>query len=174
MALTSPEHTSVSVSGSGSDSPKRLSLGFLTSISSLMSLCAKHATRVSTKLKTTALSTHHHHDGVKTLKLLSLKSPLVRPKQLLMQISNKTIAFVHSKKRAADDDEDAVMGPEEFGDGGVWQKTILMGNKCQPLDFSGVIYYDSSGKQLNEIPLRSPLASPLPRYLTREKEIVES
>ncbi|XP_021656124.2 uncharacterized protein LOC110646858 [Hevea brasiliensis] len=161
MVLTSPEHSS----GSGSGSPKRLTLGLLMSISSLMALCAKHATRVSTKLKPTATkSTHHHRDGDKTPKLMSPKSPLVRPKQLLTQISNKAISFIHNKKRADEDDD--VVESDEFGDGGVWQKSILMGYKCQPLDFSGVIYYDSSGKQLNEVPLRSPRASPIPGYLT--------
>lgn len=85
----------------------------------------------------------------------------------MTQISNKAISFIHGKKRVDEDDDDVGVGPEEFGDGGVWQKTILMGDKCQPLDFSGVIYYDSTGKQLNEIPLRSPRASPLPGYLTK-------
>jgi hypothetical protein len=41
---------------------------------------------------------------------------------------------------------------EEFGDGGVWQREILLGDKCQPLDFSGVIYYDANGNQLHELP----------------------
>jgi hypothetical protein len=49
-------------------------------------------------------------------------------------------------------------GKEDWGDGGVWQKAIMMGDKCEPLDFSGVIYYDSNGKQVNEFPLRTPTA----------------
>lgn len=44
-------------------------------------------------------------------------------------------------------------------------RRILMGDKCQPLDFSGVIYYDSNGNRLPELPMRSPRASPLPSYL---------
>ncbi|KAF3334895.1 hypothetical protein FCM35_KLT21499 [Carex littledalei] len=28
---------------------------------------------------------------------------------------------------------------------GIWQRQIMMGEKCQPLDFSGVIYYDING-----------------------------
>ncbi|OAY59297.1 uncharacterized protein LOC110626680 [Manihot esculenta] len=171
MVLTSHHRPtgSDSDSDSGSGSPKRLTVSFLVSISSFMALCSKHATRVSTRLKTTAIKSnhHHHHEGDKTPKRLSSKSPLVRPKQLLTQISNKAISFIHGKKRVDEDDDDVGVGPEEFGDGGVWQKTILMGDKCQPLDFSGVIYYDSTGKQLNEIPLRSPRASPLPGYLTK-------
>ncbi|OAY50225.1 uncharacterized protein LOC110615917 [Manihot esculenta] len=168
MVSPSPEHTSTTFSGSH----KRLTMGLLMSISSLMALWAKHATKVSTKLKTTAtksLHHRHHHDGDKTPRLLSPKSPIVvRPKQLVTQISNKAISFIHNKKRA-NEDNDVVADSEQFGDGGVWQKAILMGDKCQPLDFSGVIYYDSCGKQLNEIPLRSPRASPMPGYSTRGK-----
>lgn len=46
---------------------------------------------------------------------------------------------------------------------GVWRKSILMGEKCQPLNFSGVIYYDADGKKLDSVPPRSPMAmrSPL-------------
>lgn len=100
---------------------------------------------------------------------LDLKSsPLVtRPKQLITTLSNKAISFMHRKK--LDEEGSDAGGPElkDWGDGGVWQRTILMGDKCEPLDFSGVIYYDSDGKQLNEVPIRSPRASPLPGYLTR-------
>uniref|UniRef100_A0A0E0CQJ3 Uncharacterized protein n=1 Tax=Oryza meridionalis TaxID=40149 RepID=A0A0E0CQJ3_9ORYZ len=46
---------------------------------------------------------------------------------------------------------------------GVWRKEILMGERCQPLDFSGVIYYDAEGRRLEQPPPpRSPLRSPLP------------
>ncbi|KAJ1259368.1 hypothetical protein BS78_10G149100 [Paspalum vaginatum] len=49
------------------------------------------------------------------------------------------------------------------GEGGVWRKEILMGERCQPLDFSGVIYYDAEGRRLAQPPPpRSPMRSPLP------------
>lgn len=43
----------------------------------------------------------------------------------------------------------------------LWKKTILMGEKCQPLEFSGAIFYDSKGNQLSEPPRspRTPLIS---------------
>ncbi|XP_042420576.1 uncharacterized protein LOC122008796 [Zingiber officinale] len=49
----------------------------------------------------------------------------------------------------------------EGEDEGVWRKTILMGEKCQPLDFSGAIHYDSAGRQLStpRTPFRSPAIS---------------
>lgn len=52
---------------------------------------------------------------------------------------------------------------EEQADDGVWRKEIMMGERCQPLDFSGVIYYDAEGHRLAQPPPpRSPLRSPLP------------
>lgn len=46
---------------------------------------------------------------------------------------------------------------------GLWTKEILMGERCQPLDFSGVIYYDAEGRRLAQPPPpRSPMRSPLP------------
>ncbi|KAJ1688232.1 hypothetical protein LUZ63_019622 [Rhynchospora breviuscula] len=35
---------------------------------------------------------------------------------------------------------------------GIWQRQIMMGERCQPLDFSGVIYYDINGKMLDHPP----------------------
>ncbi|KAK1384019.1 hypothetical protein POM88_021754 [Heracleum sosnowskyi] len=75
------------------------------------------------------------------------------PRKLMSMISNKAINFRRKKR---------VSGEEV--DGGVWRRTILMGDKCQPLDFSGVIYYDNDGNRVSELPSRSPRASPLPSF----------
>lgn len=40
-------------------------------------------------------------------------------------------------------------------DGAVWRKTILKGDKCRPLEFSGQILYDSEGNQMPEPQMRS-------------------
>ncbi|CAL9771068.1 unnamed protein product, partial [Musa acuminata subsp. burmannicoides] len=64
-----------------------------------------------------------------------------------------------------DEDTEGELEEEMQGEDGVWRRTILMGEKCQPLDFSGVIYYDADGRQLAEVPTpRSPLRSPLPSF----------
>ncbi|XP_020589115.1 uncharacterized protein LOC110030645 [Phalaenopsis equestris] len=39
---------------------------------------------------------------------------------------------------------------------GLWKKTILMGVKCQPLEFSGAVLYDSRGRRV-AAPTRTPL-----------------
>ncbi|WVZ73974.1 hypothetical protein U9M48_022216 [Paspalum notatum var. saurae] len=57
----------------------------------------------------------------------------------------------------------AAAAKEEAGGDGVWRKEIMMGERCQPLDFSGVIYYDAQGRRLAQPPPpRSPMRSPLP------------
>ncbi|KAK8692694.1 hypothetical protein V6N13_070301 [Hibiscus sabdariffa] len=125
------------------DSPgkQRLTLGLVVSF---MSLCA---TRVSKKLKLKPKPEYQFG-------LRSHSPPKsTRPKQLLKTISNKAIKFVHRKMNGRDAEED-----------GVWQRAILMGDKCQPLDFSGAIYYDSKGNQVEESPFRSSRASPMPSY----------
>ncbi|XP_057872621.1 uncharacterized protein LOC131078846 [Cryptomeria japonica] len=38
----------------------------------------------------------------------------------------------------------------------LWQKRILMGVRCKPLNFSGQIQYDQNGERLPKFPLRSP------------------
>ncbi|XP_010037342.1 uncharacterized protein LOC104426098 [Eucalyptus grandis] len=138
--------------GHGSSSAKRLSLSLLVSMSALMALCAKKASQISRKLiKAKPKSSRF-------MPKLPLRSP---GKQVFItKISRR------NKKKAAYNKQDG--GEEVAGDGGVWQRTILMGDRCQPLNFSGVIYYDENGNRLDQLPPRSPRhpASPLPGYIT--------
>ncbi|KAK8587188.1 hypothetical protein V6N13_086191 [Hibiscus sabdariffa] len=191
-SMDSPEH--------GSTSPKqRLTLGFVVSF---MALCAKHASRVSKKLKPkpkpkgqfdlrsdSPIFFASPKSPLKSLRpkpkdqfalrsdsprfFASPRSPLKspRPKQLLETLSNKAIKFVHRKRHGEGNGRDAG-AEEEIGDGGVWQRAILMGDKCQPLDFSGVIYYDSKGNQVEDLPFRSPRASPMPAYLSSKNALI--
>ncbi|KAL2509859.1 uncharacterized protein Fot_33506 [Forsythia ovata] len=140
--LCTPDRTAASGGGS---SFKKPIITVTQPITSFWSLCTKHASRAAKKLASG-----------------SPKYPLTKPKQLLMTVSNKAMKFRRKKgsgeKFGGDDDDSS------FGDEGLWQRNILMGDKCEPLDFSGVIYYDNSGNRLPEAPGKSPRASPLPRY----------
>ncbi|KAF7850259.1 hypothetical protein BT93_L5671 [Corymbia citriodora subsp. variegata] len=172
--------------GSGASHSRRLAVGVVVSVSAFMALCAKKAGQVSKKVA------HQAHDRCKfsprsiAAGAAGSASPLRRPKKLLSNISDKAIAFVHKGKKVPSrlrrrrsrsgsggggEEEESEADSEEFGfgDGGVWQRSILMGDKCQPLDFSGVIYYDEYGKKLEQPPLRSPRASPMPGYLARTR-----
>lgn len=150
----------------------------LLSVSALLSLLTKRAIQVSKKLRPRDHSSKDHkasnYDSYEGSGAEAVKSPRTprtpqgrrRPKELFTNVSNRAIKFVHGRKKGGPGEagEDA---EEDFGDGGVWQRAILMGDKCQPLDFSGVIYYDETGRKLDQLPLRSPRASPMPGYLDR-------
>lgn len=45
---------------------------------------------------------------------------------------------------------------EEGGGDSLWQRRILMGDRCQPPSFSGHIVYDHKGNRLSQLPPRSP------------------
>ncbi|OIV98235.1 hypothetical protein TanjilG_09887 [Lupinus angustifolius] len=115
---------------------------FAVSVTATLAVLAKQASRLPRKLKTAVTE-----PALKNSFKFDLKSPKLlfrKPKNLLKKMSNKTMSFIHKKKKKNKEGE-------EWGDGGVWQKEIMMGDKCEPLDFSGLICYNSKGKQVNKI-----------------------
>ncbi|ESQ48045.1 hypothetical protein EUTSA_v10021558mg [Eutrema salsugineum] len=183
MERSTPEHVS--------STHKRLSVSFLVS---LMVLCARHANRVSKKLKLKPTKKRNHlEDYLENPKSngegegagggrfgwspARAFSPMrTRPKELLTTLSNKAMTMVGRKNKAYDGSGGTpaarktaaeMVVEEDEEEYGVWQREILMGGKCEPLDYSGVIYYDCSGHQLKEVPPRSPRASLVPDRPTR-------
>lgn len=75
----------------------------------------------------------------KTVRLGGKNSKALSSKALL-------IARMMSWKKVQDGGE----ADDEEDDGAVWKKTIIKGEKCGPLDFSGRILYDSKGNLLLE------------------------
>ncbi|CAJ1975380.1 unnamed protein product [Sphenostylis stenocarpa] len=132
------------------DSTKQQAQKLLVAVTAVLAVLAKRASRLPRKLKE---APRKLKQTPKEEWMIELRSP----KKLLSNIGGKTLPFLPKRSKKKRDEKD-------WGNGGVWQKTILMGDKCEPLDFSGVIYYDNNGKQVNEIPLRSPRASPVPGY----------
>ncbi|XP_038981578.1 uncharacterized protein LOC120110513 [Phoenix dactylifera] len=127
-------------------------------VSVLVNTCTKHMSRATRRVR-----------SHRTFSKLSLSKSKAAP---FLARGGGFIPFLHAKNKGdkgrGDDDrrsnsseEEEEMEEEER----LWQRTILMGEKCQPLDFSGAIYYDSAGRQLKELPVpRSPLRSPLPSF----------
>ncbi|KAI4320303.1 hypothetical protein MLD38_033799 [Melastoma candidum] len=70
-----------------------------------------------------------------------------RLSKLSSSVSSKAllVARMVSWKRVVADEEDR---GEESDEEALWRKTIIPGEKCRPLDFSGQILYDSGGKLL--------------------------
>ncbi|KAI4324631.1 hypothetical protein MLD38_030101 [Melastoma candidum] len=149
-------------------SPRQMTQDLLLSVSALVTLWARKAAHALSRKDRCEWDAPGKSPG-------SARSrPRGHGKRLLSNISGKAmglLAYGRRRKEGARDGEEEEEDYEfDFGDGGVWQRTIIMGDRCQPLDFSGVIYYDESGKQLNHAPLKSPRASPLPGYLARRAD----
>ena len=73
--------------------------------------------------------------------------------------------YVGGKKRDGLWVEEKKKKGRRDGDG-LWTRTILLGEKCRPLDFDGVIHYDHQGRRVLELP-RSPMRSPLPSFFVK-------
>ncbi|KAJ4710587.1 putative Transmembrane protein [Melia azedarach] len=136
-----------------------LAVGLFVSVSALVALCAKHARRSLHKYNNKAIT------DVKQAP--RPKSPLASPRHLLATISNKAMSFKKKESGGYNKEEAVEVEAKEmrFGEDGLWKKAILMGEKCKPPEFAGVIYYDSYGNQLHELPPRSPRASPLSNFV---------
>ncbi|KAL6505704.1 hypothetical protein OROHE_023083 [Orobanche hederae] len=135
-------------------SPIPLAIGLFVSVSILIAMCAKHVRKYSSETSETSTA----------------KSPLPSvAKQLIATIRHKAMMpLVHAKKSGFEfnakifgnnnNDEKKKMGQDK--ESGLWHKAILMGEKCQPLEFSGMIYYDHAGNRIPEMP-KSPRAGPM-------------
>uniref|UniRef100_A0A803L799 Uncharacterized protein n=1 Tax=Chenopodium quinoa TaxID=63459 RepID=A0A803L799_CHEQI len=144
-----------------------LSIGIFVSVFALVALCARRGTTRSPRSSSRYGNNNNLYEEKAAKKTsnasttISFKtpprSPLATPKKLLSNISNiKT----YNKNNDDRKEIDLKVGDQKegFGEGGLWQKEILMGEKCQPLEFSGVIYYDNYGNKISQPP-RSPRAS---------------
>lgn len=155
-----------------------LAIGLFFSVMALVALCVKHSRRArkdyedddesndsfmpkksSPPLKSPSMTlVKSISNKANQLITNSPKSPLLSPKKIVTSISNKANTFMYKKKGGGHDFRDDE--GEGEGEGGLWQKSILMGDKCRPPAFSGVIHYDSFGNMLSEPPPRSPRTGP--------------
>jgi hypothetical protein len=80
-------------------------------------------------------------------------SPFVKPKALRKVRPRRT--RIGERKRGRDE------GKGDDGDEPcVWRRTILLGRRCQPLEFTGAIHYDCEGQRLWQ-PRTAPMMSPV-------------
>ncbi|PSR87853.1 WD repeat-containing protein [Actinidia chinensis var. chinensis] len=72
--------------------------------------------------------------------------------RLQSNISSKALLMVKmmSWKKVRDEEEEELEGFD--GEEAVWRRTIIMGEKCRPLEFSGKILYDVNGNLLPNSP----------------------
>lgn len=125
-----------------------LAIGLFISVSFLLALCAQHSRKVISSRK---YSTDDQSSSTGSRKTSSPTS--VSFKENIIDHPRISSSRKSSKQEESEDEK------EERGGAGLWQKAILMGEKCQPPEFSGVLFYDSYGKRVSELP-RSPRAIP--------------
>ncbi|MQM22375.1 hypothetical protein Taro_055426 [Colocasia esculenta] len=148
-------------------------MGLLHSMSVLMAACGRRVTRASRRLRSSG-----RLQSLDRAKIAPSWAPYLSRRISMIPLrggrKRKEDRGEHKgrrgRKRTGSEEEDSSSSSEgesseevEEEEGGVWRRTILMGEKCQPLDFAGVIYYDSKGRRLPGPP-RSPLRSPLPSF----------
>lgn len=91
-----------------------------------------------------------HGEKKKTVRLGGKSKPAVKKVESSFSSKALLMAKMISWRRVQDEAE-AEESDEDGDDGGaVWKKTIIKGEKCRPLDFSGRILYDSNGDLLPE------------------------
>ena len=131
-----------------------MAIDVIRAVTALLSTCSRRVSRAARRLR-----------GARQIKALALS-------RVMPYLGSRRRKRVGEEKRRREkigggDDEELRL---ELDDDEVWRRGIIMGEKCQPLDFSGVIYYDSDGRQLAGVPTtRSPMRSPLPAFLAEEK-----
>lgn len=80
---------------------------------------------------------------------------------------SKTLRKAKPRSRRVGERKPGGRGGDDLLDGDepcVWQRTILLGRRCQPLEFAGAIHYDCEGQRLWQP--RTPPPSPPPMMLS--------
>jgi len=110
----------------------------LSKVSSAAAACARRVSRATRRLPRTARR---------------LLQRARRPRRDFSQLV-PTTDDDHQQEASEDAGE---QGGGEEEEEGLWRRTVLMGERCKPLDFPGAIHYDSSGRLLPAAP--SPRSS---------------
>ncbi|KAL3640394.1 hypothetical protein CASFOL_015362 [Castilleja foliolosa] len=90
-------------------------------------------------------------EGKKTVRLGGEKKPVIAKMRSKLSSKALLMAQMISWRKVRDERETEDFGyleEEEDRDGVVWKKTIIKGEKCKPLEFSGKIMYDADGNLL--------------------------
>ncbi|XP_051210661.1 uncharacterized protein [Lolium perenne] len=125
-------------------------------VSSLVAVCTRRVSRATRRLLR-----HRHRYGVgsgastasyrRRTRPVGSDSFFTRPREKQQQQAGK----------GGDGGMEIMDEAEGDGEGVVWRRAILMGERCQPLDFAGAIHYDSFGRRLARPPTGPRSASSL-------------
>jgi hypothetical protein len=123
-------------------------------VSSLVAVCTRRVSRATRRLLR-----HRHRYGVS-----SGASSTASYRRRTRPVGSDSF-FTRPREQQAGggkgDDGMEIKDVEGDGEGVVWRRAILMGERCQPLDFAGAIHYDSFGRRLARPPTGQRSASSL-------------
>ncbi|KAJ7197096.1 hypothetical protein O6H91_01G150200 [Diphasiastrum complanatum] len=68
--------------------------------------------------------------------------------------SKPTAENLEQQLAALEEAYHALTEEEANSSGPLWRRTILMGEKCEPPDFSGLILYNANGERITEYPAK--------------------
>ncbi|KAG0451470.1 hypothetical protein HPP92_026410 [Vanilla planifolia] len=125
-------------------------------VTALVSTCHRHVSRAAVRLKTAAGGRHLSRRFASTALLSRRVSDEIG---LIGERMKRLKGRCGWGRRRCSRSATTEIWDDEKEEEGVWKRTILMGEKCQPLEFSGVIYYDCKGTRV-VAPHRSPLRNP--------------
>lgn len=114
-----------------------VALGILSIFSTVTFLCASEKSKKISHTKNEEINVFSQSRD-NTKKLVARLSSSISSKALAM---TKMISWRKVEAEDTDDDQ---------SDDAVWRKSIMMGERCRPLDFSGKIVYDSQGNLLSD------------------------
>ena len=122
-------------------------------VSSLVAVCTRRVSRATRRLLR-----HRHRYGVSSVSRRRTRPVgsdgfFTRPRQQPQPADGG--------KGDAGAMDQVIKDEEGDGEGVVWRRAILMGERCQPLDFVGAIHYDSFGRRLARPPTGPRSASSL-------------
>ncbi|KAJ7960115.1 putative Transmembrane protein [Quillaja saponaria] len=109
-------------------------MGVLSMFSVVSFLCG------SKKMKKLSIKRQKGNDNKKILAKLN-SNISSRAISMAKMISWRKVQAEEEEEEDYDDDDDEA----------VWRKTIMMGERCRPLDFSGKIVYDSEGNVVQDL-----------------------
>ena len=125
-------------------------------VSSLVAVCTRRVSRATRRLLR-----HRHRHGVSASSVSRRRTRPVGTDGFFTRPREQHPHGAAAGKGDVDGGMETIRDEEGDGEGVVWRRAILMGERCQPLDFVGAIHYDSFGRRLARPPTGPRSASSL-------------
>ena len=114
-------------------------------VSGMVAACTRRVSRATRRL----LRRHYHRDGAGGQRRRKLQQQTMSTTTAAAAAGSVVAAALCARGAAIDKGRVSSSSSGEA----LWSRRILMGERCQPLDFAGAIHYDSFGRRLARPPM---------------------